>query len=109
MYTYVCGAFNFQAHEGYEYLITSTDNYFRYGYVCLMHRKSNALDKFKEFKAELENQLGKQLKALLSNRGGKYMSGELNYFLKEHGIISQLIALGIPQQNGVSERRNRTL
>ena len=109
MYTYVCGAFNVQAHGGYEYLIISTDNYSRYGYVCFMHRKSDAVDKFKEFKAELENQLGKQLKALLSDQGGKYMSGELNYFLKEHEIIFQLIALGTPQQNGVSERRKRTL
>ena len=109
MYTYVCGDFNVQAHGGFEYLITSTNNYSRYGYVYLMHRKYDALDKFKEFKAELENQLSKQLKALLSNRGGKYMFGELNYFLKEHGIISQLTALGTPQQNEVSERRNRTL
>ena len=55
MYTYVCGAFNVQAHGGYEYLITSTDDYSRYGYVYLMHMKSNAFDKFKEFKAESEN------------------------------------------------------
>ena len=31
-----------------------------------MHRKSDGLDKFKEFKAELENQLSKHLKALRS-------------------------------------------
>lgn len=57
-------SFNVHAHGGYEYFITFINDYFRYGYVCLMHRKSNALDKFKEFKAELEKQLDKHLKIL---------------------------------------------
>ena len=61
-----------------------------------MHRKFDALDKFKEFKVELENQLGKHLKVLLFYRGGKYMSGDLDSFLKDHGIISQLTTLGTP-------------
>ena len=30
-------------------------------------------------------------------------------YMIEHGVTSQLSAPGIPQQNGVSERRNRTL
>ena len=37
------------------------------------------------------------------------MSIEFVSFPKEHGILSQLSALGTPQQNGVAERRNRTL
>ena len=48
----ICEPFNIQACRGYEYCITFIDDYFRYGYVYLMHRKSNALDKFKEFKVE---------------------------------------------------------
>ena len=60
----VCGPFNVHAHGGNEYFIAFTDDYFSYGYVYLMHRKSNALDKFEEFKVESEKQLGKYLKAL---------------------------------------------
>ena len=37
------------------------------------------------------------------------MSNEFDSFLKEHGIISQLTTPGTLQQNGVVERRNRTL
>ena len=37
------------------------------------------------------------------------MSNEFDSFLKEHGIMSQLTALGTPQQNGVAKRRNRAL
>ncbi|KAL6312833.1 hypothetical protein AAG906_020957 [Vitis piasezkii] len=50
MHTDVCGSFNVQACGGYGYFITFIDDYSRYGYVYLMHRKSDALDKFKEFK-----------------------------------------------------------
>ena len=53
----VCELFNIQAHEGYEYFITFTYDYSWYGYVYLMHRKSNVLAKFMEFKVESENQL----------------------------------------------------
>ena len=55
VHTDVCGSFNVQACGGYGSFITFIDDYFRYGYVYLMHRKSNALDKFKDFKTELEN------------------------------------------------------
>ena len=37
------------------------------------------------------------------------MSNEFDSFLKDHGIMSQLTALGTPQQNGVAKRRNRAL
>ena len=57
----------------------------------------------------MEKQTGKVIKTLRSDRGGEYMSGEFDDFLKEEGIASQLTAPGTPQQNGVSERRNRTL
>ena len=53
-----------------------------------MRKKYNALDKLFEFKVELENQMGKGIKALWSDRGGKYMSTQFNSFLKEHKILS---------------------
>ena len=46
-----------------------------------MHRKFDALDKFIEFKAEVENQFGKRIKALWYDQGGEYMSTKFNFFL----------------------------
>ncbi|KAK8569289.1 hypothetical protein V6N12_007819 [Hibiscus sabdariffa] len=45
----------------------------------------------------------------VSYRGGEYLSHEFDELLKECGIVSQLTPPGMPQWNGVSERRNRTL
>jgi transposase InsO family protein len=92
-----------------QYFVTFTDDFSRYGYVYLMRHKSESFDKFKEFKAEVENQLGKKIKVFRTDRGGEYLSSDFREYLKEHGIVPQLTPPGTPQWNGVSERRNRTL
>ena len=105
----VCGPFNIQARGCYEYFVTFTDDHSRFGHVYLMRHKSETFDKFKEYRALVEKQLGKVIKTLRSDRGGEYLSEEFEDFLREEGIMSQLTAPGTPQQNGVAERRNRTL
>ncbi|KAK8986979.1 hypothetical protein V6N11_055296 [Hibiscus sabdariffa] len=105
----VCGPMNTQARGGFHYFITFTDDFSRYGYIYLMRHKSEALEKFKEFRNEVQNQHGKSIKALRSDGGGEYLSHEFDELLKECGIVSQLTPPGTPQWNGVSERRNRTL
>ena len=105
----VCRPFNIQARGAYEYFVTFTDNYSRYGHVYLMRRKSDTFKKFKEYQALVEKQLGKVIKILRSDHGGEYLLGEFEDHLKEEGIVSQLMAPSTSQQNGVSERRNRTL
>ena len=62
--TNMCEPFNVHPQRVYEYFIMFMDDYSRFRYVYLIHRKSNALDKFIEFKVESENQLGKHIKAL---------------------------------------------
>ena len=49
-----------------------TDDFSRYGYVYLMKYKSEAFEKFGEYKNEVENQTGKSIKTLRSDREGEY-------------------------------------
>ncbi|GAA0183001.1 hypothetical protein LIER_30492 [Lithospermum erythrorhizon] len=109
IHTDVCGPMNTSARGGYNYFITFTDDYSRYGFVYLMRHKHESFEKFKEFQNEVQNQLNKTIKILRSDRGGEFLSHEFNTHLRECGIVSQLIPAGTPQHNGVSERRNRTL
>ena len=53
-----------------------------------MKYKSEAFEKFKEFKNEVQNQLGKNIKAIRYDRGGEYLSHEFDHYLKEYGIVS---------------------
>ena len=105
----VCRPMSTQARNGFSYFLTFTDDHSRYGHVYLLKYKSEVFEKFKEYKSEVENQLGKSIKVLRSNRGGEYLSQEFQDYLKENGILSQWTPPYMPQLNGVSERRNRTL
>ena len=109
IHSVVCGPFREMARGRFFYFITFIDDLSRYGHLFLMKNKSESFEKFKEFKAQVENQTGKSIKTLQSDQGGEYLSTEFIEFLKEHGIVSQLTPPGTPQFNGVSERRNRTL
>ncbi|KAL0434188.1 UNVERIFIED_CONTAM: hypothetical protein Slati_2753100 [Sesamum latifolium] len=109
VHTDVCGPLSIPARGGFSYFITFTDDHSRYGYVYLMRYKSEAFGRFKEYRLEVENQTSRKIKALRSDRGGEYLSGEFIDYLKENGILSQWTPPGTPQLNGVAERRNRTL
>ena len=57
---------------GYKYFISFSDDFSRYGYVCLIHEKSEALDIFKIYKAEVELKLERNIKCVRSDHGGEY-------------------------------------
>src|SRR3954467_11165946 len=105
----VCEPMNVPTRNGLRYFVTFTDDLSRYGYIYLMKHKSESFEKFKEFQNEVENQLGRKIKHLRSDRGGEYLSHEFGNHLKSCGIVPQLTPAGTPQRNGVAERRNRTL
>ena len=67
IHTDVCGLISSLARGGFHYFITFTDDFNRYGYVYLMKHKLESFEKFKEFKNEVQNQLGKSIKALRSD------------------------------------------
>ena len=109
VHTDVCGPMSTQAKEGYEYFITFTDDYSRYGYVYLMRQMSEAFEKFKDFRPKVENQLGKHIKVIRSDCGREYLLGDFKDYLIQNGIVSQLTTPRTPQQNGVAKRMNITL
>ncbi|GJT68701.1 zinc finger, CCHC-type containing protein [Tanacetum coccineum] len=109
IHTDVCGPFRTVSRQGASYFVTFTDDFSRYGYVYLLKHKHEVFETFKVFQKEVENQLGKTIKSLRSDRGGEYMSQEFLDHLKEHGIIAHRTPPYTPQHNGVSERRNQTL
>ena len=97
-HTDICGPFPIASWNGQRYFITFIDDYSRYGYLYLIHEKSQALDVFNSFKAEVELQLGKKIKAVKSDRGDEYYGrydgsgeqrlGPFAIFIKECGIVS---------------------
>ncbi|GJV53310.1 pol polyprotein [Tanacetum coccineum] len=78
-----------------------------YCYVYLLKSKDEAIDKFVLYKTEVENQLGKKIKVVRSDRGGEYVAPFAELCAK-HGIRHEFTAPYSPQQNGIGEG-DRTL
>jgi hypothetical protein len=118
IHTDIGGPCNVKSLDGYDSFIIFTDDYSCYGYLYPIKERSEALDKFKIFKAEVENQHDLKIKIVRSDRGGQYYGRHTPYgqvlglfarFLMEQGIVAQYSMPGEPQQNGVAKRRNGTL
>jgi transposase InsO family protein len=71
--------------------------------------KSEAFDKFLAYKALVENQSEHQIQRLRTDNGGKYVNKNFTSYCTTQGIQMQHIVPYTPQQNGVVERKNRTL
>ena len=118
IHTDICGSFDAPSWSGEKYFITFIDDYSRYGYIYLLHEKSQSVNVLKVFIDEVERQLDRKVKVVRSDRGGEYYGkynkngqcpGPFAKFLESRGICAQYTMPGTPQQNGVAERQNRTL
>ena len=86
VHTDICGPMQTQSLGGSRYFITFTDDYSRYCSTYFLKSKSEALEKFKEFKASVETESGIKIKDMRADRGGEYLSDEFKSFLKKCGI-----------------------
>jgi len=98
-----------RSHGGARNFVTFMDDYSRKIWVYFMWEKSEVFAKFKEWKAEVENQTGRKIKYLRSDNRGEYCDGRFMKFCKQQGITRHFTVKKTPQQNGAEERMNQTL
>ena len=109
VYSDVCCPISLTSIGGSIYFLTFTDDFSGKTWVCVLKEKKEVLGKFKEFKNLVEKQSECKLKCLRTDREGEYISRDFDDYCKENGIIHQLTMPQTPQQNGVSERKSRTI
>ncbi|CAI7844267.1 unnamed protein product [Closterium sp. NIES-54] len=86
------------------------DDYTRLTWSFPLAKKSDAARVIiEEWLPMAEQESGKRVKAIRSDRGSKFLGAEFRSWLKRHGIKQQLITTFTPQSNGVAERANRTI
>jgi transposase InsO family protein len=105
----VCGPMSTTSLSRYVYYVSFIDDYSRKTWIYFLKAKNEVFNKFKEFKALVENLSEKKIKILRSDNGGEFTSDEFKAFCKEVGIKRELSTPYNPQQNGVAERKNRTI
>ncbi|KAL4273006.1 hypothetical protein GQ457_13G030250 [Hibiscus cannabinus] len=105
----LCGPMQTESLGGSRYFLLFNDDYSRMSWVYFLENKSETFEKFQKFKAMVENQSGCHIKVLRTDRGGEFMSKEFNLFCEDNGIRRELTIPYTPEQNGVVERKNRTI
>jgi hypothetical protein len=79
IHTDIFGPFPVKSVNDFDSFITFTDDFSRYGYIYPIKERSEALDKFKVFKTEVENQHNIKIKIVKSDRGGEYYGRHTSY------------------------------
>lgn len=109
IHTDVCGAMQTTSPGGSKYILTIIDDYSRYTVVYFLKHKNETNTFIKQFVESAITQRHKTPKIIRSDRGGEYVNRELQKFLKDKGIKVEYTVPDSPEQNGVAERKNRSL
>jgi transposase InsO family protein len=105
----VCGPFSELSFSGAKFFVTFTDDHTRKTDVFFLKHKGEAFESFKKFEARASLQSGCPVVRLRTDGGGEYTGADFEAFLAARGIQHEFSAPYTPEQNGVAERKNRTL
>ena len=89
--------------------VSFIDDFSRKTWVYFINKKDEVFIKFKEFKALIENHTKKKIKTLRPDNGEEFTSNEFKELCQESRIKRELFTPYNPQQNGIVERKNRTI
>ncbi|GKE22367.1 retrovirus-related pol polyprotein from transposon TNT 1-94, partial [Tanacetum coccineum] len=91
------------------YCLVVTDDYSRFTWVFFLATKDETSGILKSFIIGIENLVDHKVKVIRCDNGTEFKNREMNQFCEMKGILRQISIARTPQQNGVVERRNRTL
>ena len=91
------------------YCLVVTDDYSRFSWVFFLSTKDQTYPVLKSFIVLVENQLNKKVKSIRCDNGTEFKNADLIALCESKGIKREYSVARTPQQNGVAERKNRTL
>nr|GEV43333.1 putative ribonuclease H-like domain-containing protein [Tanacetum cinerariifolium] len=92
-----------------SYCLVVTGDYSRFTWVFFLATKDETSPILKTFITGLRNQLSLKVKVIRSDNGTEFKNNDLNQFCGIKGIKREFSVPRTPQQNGIAERKNRTL
>ncbi|KAJ9558089.1 hypothetical protein OSB04_012703 [Centaurea solstitialis] len=103
------GPVNVQSIGGKKYTLVIVDEYSRYTWVFFLRAKSDAPEEIILFVRKMERLNNLTVRSIRSDHGTEFKNSTLESFFEQKGISQNFSSVRTPQQNGVAERRNRTL
>ncbi|KAJ9562397.1 hypothetical protein OSB04_007557 [Centaurea solstitialis] len=103
------GPVNVQSIGGKKYTLVIVDEYSIYTWVFFLRAKSDAPEEIILFVRKIERLNNLTVRSIRSDHGTEFKNSTLESFFEQKGISQNFSSVRTPQQNGVAERRNRTL
>ncbi|GJS25097.1 putative ribonuclease H-like domain-containing protein [Tanacetum coccineum] len=92
-----------------KYCLVVTDDYSRFTWVFFLASKDKTSGILKSFITQIENIVDKKVKIIRCDNGTEFKNRVMSEFCEKKGIKKEFSVARTPQQNGIAERRNRTL
>nr|GEU37134.1 hypothetical protein [Tanacetum cinerariifolium] len=105
----LCGPMRVASINGKKYILVIVDDYSRYTWTLFLCSKDETPGVVKEFLTMIQRNFQASVITVRIDRGTEFLNKTLHAFFKEEGIEHQTSTSRTPDQNGVVERRNRTL
>ncbi|GJV39127.1 putative ribonuclease H-like domain-containing protein [Tanacetum coccineum] len=91
------------------YYLVVTDDYSRFSWVFFLATKDETSGILKSFITRVENLIDQKVKVIRCDNGTEFKNKEMDQFCERKGIKREFSVARTSQQNGVAERKNRTL
>src|SRR4029078_4508615 len=105
----LCGKIPVKSLGEKSYILVIIDDYSRYTWVCFIKKKKDAFGEFSRIYRQIQVETQTQIQKIRSDHGREFDYSEYANYCDEHGIHHNFSAPKTPQQNGVVERKNRTV
>ncbi|GJZ39903.1 retrovirus-related pol polyprotein from transposon TNT 1-94 [Tanacetum coccineum] len=105
----LCGLLRIASVNGNKYILVIVDDYSRFTWVKCLISKDEALDFIIKFLKMIQLRLKAPVRRIITCNGTEFFNQTLREYYEKVGISHETSVARSPQQNGVVERRNRTL
>ncbi|GJS61094.1 integrase, catalytic region, zinc finger, CCHC-type containing protein [Tanacetum coccineum] len=105
----LCGPMRVASINGKKYILVIVDDYSRFTWVYFLRTKDEAPDMIIDFVNQVQRNLKASIMTIRTDNGTEFKNEKLRSFYAKLGIVHKTSIARTPQQNGVVERRNRTL
>ncbi|GJT41282.1 retrovirus-related pol polyprotein from transposon TNT 1-94 [Tanacetum coccineum] len=105
----LCGPMRFESINKKKYILVIVDDYTRFGWVRFLRTKDETPEVLKKFIVTTQRVLNATVRYVRMDNGTEFVNKTLTEFFESVGITHNTSVPRSPQQNGVVERRNRTL
>nr|GEY79669.1 hypothetical protein [Tanacetum cinerariifolium] len=105
----LCGPMRVESINGNKYVLVIVDDYSRYTWTHFLRSKDETPEVLIDFLRLVQRGLHAHVRTVRTDKGTKFLNKTLHAYFASEGIQHQTSVARTPEQNGVVERRNRTL